>query len=1031
VNSAHSGDTIIVEPGNYVGNIDISIFDDLNNLVLMSASGDPANTVIIADNSVTDIKGVISILKYKNNVKVKGFTISGARDNLAGVYLENGEQCTIENNIFMNDGIGVSVSQGSGNVISNNTVNRTKAVAPGTPYTGINIDNSANTVVSSNSVSNQDKGIHIGSGSKGSSISENFVNNNAEHGILLENSRGITVKGNTLNSNSYTGIYLSSSSENKVTYNTVVMPGPVVNNINTNAIQLYSETRSDTNSNEVSYNTVSLADHGIFLNGCKSNTIQNNRAFSNNYGIAMRYSHNNRVINNNANDNQMGNGEGLYFTFEDSGNIISGNSANKCLIGIHLSQDCGINNLVDNNTVNSNQYNGIYVEAQSNTISNNFASDNSRGIFLIGSKCKNNTISSNTVTKCVNGIYLQNTSDKNKLVSNILISNNENGIQLFNSNYSYLGSNRAEDNKYGIQVINSSEITVNNNTALKNTQLGIRLLNSNNNTLTKNNATNHEAGVGIVLNSAVNNTLNGNYITRNDKGISMCPACRKNVVYDNYFYNNVNTDVGNTDNTWYIARTPGKNIMSGPYIGGNFWASPGGDGFSQTAPDTNGDEFADNAPYTFTNTYDGNIITITDGLPLVSVVLPVADFSINPAQGTAPLTVQFKDLSQNADSISWDLGDGNNSIERNLEHTYSTVGTYYVKLTVSNKNNIDSKNATVTVQAYVAPPITPVADFSANPTSGTAPLIVQFTDSSQNAAGVSWDFGDGSNSNEKNPVHVFQVAGTYTVNMIASNANGSAPKTAAIAVQAPEEPHHSSGGGGGGGGSPEPQSNVQVKELSQAFISSGKSVKFDFPQKVTPVVYVSFDSKKTVGKTTTIVEMLKAKSTLVSGLPSGEVYKSLNIWVGNSGFATSKNIENAVVGFKVEKSWIQDKKIDKSSLTLNRYSDKTWNQLPTSLSSEDDTYLYLTAQTTGFSPFAITGKITAAGTIQPAVDKTQPAANVTQSNTNTGSTAANTEKTPEKKESPSPSQKKSPGMPGFELVCGIAGLLAVFLYRRK
>ena len=234
-----------------------------------------------------------------------------------------------------------------------------------------------------------------------------------------------------------------------------------------------------------------------------------------------------------------------------------------------------------------------------------------------------------------------------------------------------------------------------------------------------------------------------------------------------------------------------------------------------------------------------------------------------------------------------------------------------------------------------------------------------------------------------------------------------------------------------GGGSPEPQSNVQVKELSQTFISSGKSVKFDFPQKVTPIVYVSFDSKKTAGKTTTIAEMLKAKSTMVSGLPSGEVYKSLNIWVGNSGFATPTNIENAVVGFKVEKSWIQDKNIDKSSLTLNRYSDKTWNQLPTSLSSEDDTYVYLTAQTPGYSYFAITGKIAASKTVQPGVDKTQPAVNVTQSNANTGSTPANTQQTPGQKESPSPSQKKSPGMPGFELVCGIAGLLAVFLYRRK
>jgi PGF-pre-PGF domain-containing protein len=169
--------------------------------------------------------------------------------------------------------------------------------------------------------------------------------------------------------------------------------------------------------------------------------------------------------------------------------------------------------------------------------------------------------------------------------------------------------------------------------------------------------------------------------------------------------------------------------------------------------------------------------------------------------------------------------------------------------------------------------------------------------------------------------------------------------------------HSSSGGssgGGGAGGSPELAKNVEVKELSQAFVTSGKPVKFDFPKNATCVVYVSFDSKKTAGKTTTIAEQLKGKSSLVSGLPEGEVYKYFNIWVGTGGFATSKNIENPVVCFKVEKSWLQDKNIDQTSITLNRYSDKKWSQLPVKLLKEDNKYLYFTAETPEFSFFAIT-----------------------------------------------------------------------------
>lgn len=248
------------------------------------------------------------------------------------------------------------------------------------------------------------------------------------------------------------------------------------------------------------------------------------------------------------------------------------------------------------------------------------------------------------------------------------------------------------------------------------------------------------------------------------------------------------------------------------------------------------------------------------------------------------------------------------------------------------------------------------ADFISNIISGDTPLTVQFNDMSTGSpTSWSWDFGDGYTSTEQNPTHTYFSAGTFNVNLIASNANGNDSKMAMITVQSSSGGGNRGGsshsdGGAGPGGSPEPQSNVEVREISQAFISSGNSVKFNFPQKVTPVIYVSFDSKKTAGKTTTIAEMLKVKPTLVSKLPSGEIYKSINIWVGNNGFVTSKNIENAVVCFKVEKSWVQDKKIDKSSITLNRYCDNAWNQLPTNLSSEDDNYLYLTAKTPGFSP---------------------------------------------------------------------------------
>jgi beta propeller repeat protein len=76
-----------------------------------------------------------------------------------------------------------------------------------------------------------------------------------------------------------------------------------------------------------------------------------------------------------------------------------------------------------------------------------------------------------------------------------------------------------------------------------------------------------------------------------------------------------------------------------------------------------------------------------------------------------------------------------------------------------------------------------IADFSADPKSGYAPLDVQFTDNSQGATGWNWNFGDGATSTQQNPMHTYSAAGNYTVALTASNENGSASKTAPIIVQ--------------------------------------------------------------------------------------------------------------------------------------------------------------------------------------------------------------------------------------------------------
>jgi PKD repeat protein len=153
-------------------------------------------------------------------------------------------------------------------------------------------------------------------------------------------------------------------------------------------------------------------------------------------------------------------------------------------------------------------------------------------------------------------------------------------------------------------------------------------------------------------------------------------------------------------------------------------------------------------------------------------VTPVAEFNASPLSGTIPLKVQFTDNStNNPTSWVWDFGDRKNSTEQNPAHNYTEVGNYTVKLTVANAagNGTEKKIEYITAN----PPIVPVAAFNASPLFGTAPLKVQFTDNStNNPTSWVWDFGDGENSTEQNPSHIYASAGSYTVKLTVATTAG-------------------------------------------------------------------------------------------------------------------------------------------------------------------------------------------------------------------------------------------------------------------
>ena len=80
----------------------------------------------------------------------------------------------------------------------------------------------------------------------------------------------------------------------------------------------------------------------------------------------------------------------------------------------------------------------------------------------------------------------------------------------------------------------------------------------------------------------------------------------------------------------------------------------------------------------------------------------------------------------------------------------------------------------VCLKAFTVPPTPPPdARFTAAPKKGKLPLKVLFKDRSlRKPVSWLWDFGDGQTSAERNPVHTYQAAGTYTVTLTVKNTGG-------------------------------------------------------------------------------------------------------------------------------------------------------------------------------------------------------------------------------------------------------------------
>jgi PKD repeat protein len=162
---------------------------------------------------------------------------------------------------------------------------------------------------------------------------------------------------------------------------------------------------------------------------------------------------------------------------------------------------------------------------------------------------------------------------------------------------------------------------------------------------------------------------------------------------------------------------------------------------------------------------------------------PLSMFDASPRSGAAPLKVTFTYVVSDATSVVLDFGDGTVSGPTSFgpspsgmtvrgDHIYQTPGTYQAKVVGTDPNGGASTSANISVRVTTPPTVS----ITPNPSSGSAPLSVQFaakvTAPDTTIATYAWEFGDGATANTASPTHAYPQPGTFQVKLTVTDDAG-------------------------------------------------------------------------------------------------------------------------------------------------------------------------------------------------------------------------------------------------------------------
>lgn len=948
-------------------------------------------------NAISNVLGNGVYLYNSGNCNFTGNTVSNITGNTyvstydsgRGIHLYNSGSCTLAGNTVSDtDHYGIHLDSSSNCILTANAISDTY-------YEGICVYQSNGSTLDSNTISNATDGIYLYY-SGGCNLAGNRILDTYDDGIYMYESDSCTLSGNEISDSPY-GLYITSSDYCTLT-------GNMVSNANYGLSMYYSTGTVLRN------NTASSGKYGFRLYDLENCTLANNNMSGNWYNFRLHSDESdlNHTTGNTIDTSNLVDGKPIYY-LEGVQNPSIGTDA-----GVVYCINCG-NAEIKDLVLQNNTY-AIYLYNTSSNLQNNNINNTEFGVRIAYSHDVN--VSDSRIDNSLySGIELDEAV--NVTINNNTVQNSTQGVYIFSSRNCTLTGNSIRDSGSRYLLYNSANSEINS--------VNSELIKEEENTPIKENSPGNSKlygvrggyGVGIRSEYSWDLRFENNIVDNEDIAGIYLEECQnvgfvKNLVRDTGvvgIYAMESSGVEFLDNT--------VQNVTGIYL----LPSSKNPSFVSSSLVSGGPDFLGYGIY-FINLQDlklkGNTVKDCSSVWGVSLIEPVnATLANNTLQNCLGglVTISGENVSISGCSanncISGGIlvinneegaGDGYTVSGCKVERSYlgllaagegnftgNTLSGNSYGLVIYDVNNslICDNIVTGNCLAGIAfdpdleeiIPHTGLLRSMESPASGNNTIYNNYFNNVNNTlfcseANNTWNT---SKTAGKSIVGGPYLGGNYWANPsgtgfsenctdadrdgIADSSceikNGTFDYLPLTVIPSTKTTHKSSTNYVPSGVSP----GVTGMDSVQKRVVAGTRTGFKFNNPVSDILRLSFTSQQYSGNVIVRVEVFGDAGP--EEKPEGEVYRLMNIRVGNERFESESNIRGASINFRVMKSWVEENNIDVSTIKINRFHNEKWNPLATELTYEDGEYYYFTAETPGFSRYAITGEKLGTAVITP------------------------------------------------------------------